>query len=218
MTDFGLVTEGITDQVVIENIIYGYFNNPDLLIQPLQPDRDKDSFGGYEKVFAYCESQEFIEALGSCTYVIIHIDTDVSDNRHFDIPKYEAGRELSVKELRDRVIAKLKELIGRECQDFQYEEYEDKFIFAIAIHSIECWLLPLHCTDAKKIAKIKGCDRHLTECLKKKNQKIQKTLDDYDIISGKHSKQKELNKHYLKNPSFKLFIEDIQNRGITLET
>ncbi|MEA5471630.1 hypothetical protein [Spirulina sp. 06S082] len=220
MIDFGLVTEGIIDQVVIENILYGYFDDPDLLIQPLQPDRDKDSYGGWEKVFEYCESQEFIEALGSCTYIIIHIDTDVSDNKNFDILKHEAGtgRELSVGELRDRVVAKFKEIIGKKCHNFQYEEYEEKFIFAIAIHSIECWLLPLYCDDPKKAAKIKGCDKQLTKCLKKKNSKIkiEKTLDYYEQISRKYSKPKELTQYYPKNPSLKIFIEEMQTRNITL--
>jgi hypothetical protein len=130
MVDFGLVTEGITDQAVIENILYGYFNDPDLLIQPLQPDRDKDAFGGCDKVFEYCESQEFIEALGSCSYVIIHLDTDISER--FGIPQYEKERDLTVEEMRDRIIAKFQELIGKECGNFQYEEYQDKFIGCIS--------------------------------------------------------------------------------------
>lgn len=145
MVDFGLVTEGITDQAVIENILYGYFKNPDLLIQPLQPDRDKDSFGGCDKVVEYYESQEFIEALGSHRYIIIHIDTDIAEK--FGISKYENERDLTVEELRDCVIAKFQEIIGKECHNFQYEEYEDKFIFAIAITKSKnsAKLVKLHC-------------------------------------------------------------------------
>lgn len=211
MVDFGLVTEGITDQAVIENILCGYFKNPDLLIQPLQPDRDKDSFGGCEKVFEYCESQEFIEALGACSYIIIHIDTDIVER--FGISIYENERDLTVEELRDRVITKFKEIIGKECRDFQYEEYEEKFIFAIAIHSIECWLLPLYCKEDKKAEQLKGCYKKLERCLQ---QKIGKNQDYYNEISDKYSKPKELRKHYTKNPSLKLLIEDIQSREITL--
>jgi hypothetical protein len=32
MTTFGLIAEGITDQVVIENILIRYFNNPDKVV------------------------------------------------------------------------------------------------------------------------------------------------------------------------------------------
>lgn len=43
MTTFGLITEGLTDQIVIENILSGYFNTNDLIVNPLQPERDKDN-------------------------------------------------------------------------------------------------------------------------------------------------------------------------------
>jgi hypothetical protein len=43
MISFGLITEGLTDQIVIENILAGYFKNLDLDVEPLQPERDKDN-------------------------------------------------------------------------------------------------------------------------------------------------------------------------------
>jgi hypothetical protein len=36
MVTFGLVAEGVTDHVVLENILIGYFNDPDLVVRPLQ--------------------------------------------------------------------------------------------------------------------------------------------------------------------------------------
>ena len=65
MTNFGLITEGLTDQIVIENILRGYFKNPDLDIRPLQLERDKDDenkftgYGSWSQVFAYCRSRDF---------------------------------------------------------------------------------------------------------------------------------------------------------------
>ena len=41
MKKFGLVSEGITDQEVISNILYGFYNNPDIIINELQPLRDE---------------------------------------------------------------------------------------------------------------------------------------------------------------------------------
>ncbi len=41
MITFGLIAEGPSDQVVIENILVGYFDNPDIIIKPLQPLRDQ---------------------------------------------------------------------------------------------------------------------------------------------------------------------------------
>jgi len=40
MVTFGLICEGITDQIVIENILVGFFNNPDIEVFALQPLRD----------------------------------------------------------------------------------------------------------------------------------------------------------------------------------
>lgn len=56
MTTFGLIAEGITDQVVIENILIGYFNNPDIIVNPLLPLRDEtdknrvDNYSNWLKV------------------------------------------------------------------------------------------------------------------------------------------------------------------------
>jgi hypothetical protein len=64
MISFGLVTEGLTDQIVIENILAGYFNSPDLDIRQLQPERNKDNenkfkYGDWTLVFKYCKSYQF---------------------------------------------------------------------------------------------------------------------------------------------------------------
>lgn len=34
---FGIISEGPTDQIVIENILYGWTADNDLLVTPLQP-------------------------------------------------------------------------------------------------------------------------------------------------------------------------------------
>ncbi|MFB2875510.1 hypothetical protein [Floridanema aerugineum] len=52
MITFGLITEGLTDQIVIEDILSGYFNTADIIVNPLQPERDKDDenksdYGGW---------------------------------------------------------------------------------------------------------------------------------------------------------------------------
>ena len=37
MISFGLITEGITDQIVLENILFGFFNNGDIPIDKKDP-------------------------------------------------------------------------------------------------------------------------------------------------------------------------------------
>ena len=127
MTSFGLITEGITDQIVIENILSGYFNNPDVIFRPLLPLRDEtdknriENYGGWTLVFEYCGSSKFQEAFQFIDYIVIQIDTDTSEDIGYDIPKIEDGKELTVEEMIEKVDEKLRNLIGI---DF-YNEYSE---------------------------------------------------------------------------------------------
>jgi hypothetical protein len=219
MISFGLVTEGLTDQIVIENILAGYFNSPDLDIRQLQPERDKDNenkstYGGWTLVFNYCKSRDFKEALQFIDYIIIQIDTDVSED--YNIPKQDEKGEFTPQQLIEKVIQKFR---GASGDDF-YRKYQQKIIFAISVHSIECWLLPLYYTDKNKKSKFKNCLDTLNLQLPKKEKfRIDakaKNPEYYRIISKQYRKHKVLMKHYAENPSLKTFIEEIQSRDIKI--
>jgi hypothetical protein len=218
MISFGLVTEGLTDQIVIENILAGYFNSPDLDIRQLQPERDKDNenkstYGGWTLVFNYCKSRVFQEALQFIDYIIIQIDTDVSE--HYKIPQQDENGEFTPQQLIEKVIGKFR---GASGDDF-YSKYQQKIIFAISVHSIECWLLPLYYTDSKKY-KVKNCLDTLNRELQKKHKFTidanAKNPEYYREISEQYRKPKVLMKHYAENPSLKNFIEQIQSRDIKI--
>jgi len=118
--------------------------------------------------------------------------------------------------LREIIICATKpNLIGK---DF-YDEYYQQIIFAISVHEIECWLLPLYYNDNKK-AKFKGCLSTLNQALSRTgNRRIStsnKNPDYYETISKQYLKHKVLMSKYEENPSFKVFIEEIEKRGITL--
>ena len=146
MVSFALITEGLTDQIVIEYILSGYFNSKNIVINPLQPERDKDnenksSYAGWTLVFDYFKTKlfDFKGAFQFNDYIISQIDTDVSEEKGFDISKRdENGNELTPDELIIKVKHKLIKLIGEEF----YQKYSEKIIFAISVHSIECWFLP----------------------------------------------------------------------------
>ena len=217
MISFGLVTEGLTDQIVIENILAGYFNSPDLDIRQLQPERDKDNenkstYGGWTLVFDYCKSRDFQESLQFIDYIIIQIDTDVSED--YNIPKQDENGEFTPQQLIEKVIEKFRGAIG---DDF-YSKYQQKIIFAISVHSIECWLLPLYYTDKKNKSKFKSClDTLNPQVYKKHKFRIDaKNPEYYRIISEQYRKHKVLMKHYAENPSLKNFIEEIQSRDIKI--
>ncbi|MEG5030285.1 phage tail protein [Microcoleus sp. AT8-B1] len=220
MISFGLITEGLTDQIVIENILAGYFNSPDLDIRQLQPQRDKDNenkstYGGWTLVFNYCKSRDFQEALQFIDYIIIQIDTDVSELKHYNIRQQDENGKLTPQQLIEKVIEKFR---GAWGDDF-YSKYQQKIIFAISVDFIECWLLPLYYTDSRK-AKITNClDTLNRELAKKHNFTIDakaKNPEYYRIISKPYRKHKVLIKHYADNPSLKTFIEQIQSRDIKI--
>jgi hypothetical protein len=223
MAKIGLITEGITDQIVIENILMGYFNqNEDEIefkeLQPLRDDTDENkakNYGGWNKVIEYCESSKFKGALRFHDYIIVQIDTDVSDKPDgYGIPHSEKGQELSPEQLIEKVVAKFIVLIGKTI----YEKHQDKIIFAISVHSIECWLLPIYYTDNKK-SKIKSCLSTLNKALQRKEKFTidAKNPEYYEIVSGKYCKHKVLMKCYKENPSLKIFIEEVEKRNIVLD-
>lgn len=111
MPTFGLIAEGVTDHVVLENILIGYFNDPDLSmnIRVLQPLRDATDalhgFGGWYNVFEYCASTVFKEAFIQNDYLLIQIDTDCAHLPKFDVPINGESTE----EFIERVIEKFAE-------------------------------------------------------------------------------------------------------------
>jgi hypothetical protein len=220
MISFGLITEGLTDQIVIENILAGYFKNPDLDIRPLQPERDKKDenkfkgYGSWSQVFAYCRLKDFQESFQFNDYIIIQIDTDTS--QEYGIPLQDENGEFTPKELIEKVIEKFKEeIIG----EYFYSQCQQRIIWAISVRSLECWLLPLYYTDSRK-AKITNClDTLNRELAKKHNFTIDanaKNPEYYREISEQYRKHKVLMKHYAENPSFKNFIEEIKSRDIKI--
>jgi hypothetical protein len=209
---FAGIVEGVTDKRVIANILAGYFNNPDIKIAWLQP-RDtiantKEPPAGWTRVLKYCKSEQFKQAFQENEYVIIHIDTDVSPNETFDVPHHnENGELLTTEQLIAKVVNKFRSLIG---EDF-YDQYADKIIFAIAVHSIECWLLPLCLPD--QTAEIDDCLNLLKRDLPSFRAKDHKY---YQRISMEYANQNSLLKLYPENPSLKIFVEELARRNIEI--
>ena len=222
---FAGVTEGLTDQFVIGNILDGYFDS-DLDVNWLQPLTDttdanrSSNYGGWNQVLEYCRSPDFKEAFQFNEYIIIQIDTDVSEEKHYDVPHQDKNnRKFNSEQLIEKVIEKFKTIIGEEF----YNKYQERIIFAITVHCIECWLLPLFPTNIKiKKPIITNCLFKINEALAKKGEKAldrnnEKTTNYYHKISYKYRNNRTLLSLYKENPSFKIFIEEIEKRNITIE-
>jgi len=206
MAKFALACEGITDQIVIENILCGFYKDFDDLdeeIQPLQPPYDattqkqkEGEFGGWEMLLEYLSEKRFRDDVLNSEYVIVQIDTDISEHPNFNVLQHN----LSIEELIIKVIERLTTQIDSK-KEF-YKEHKEKMIFAISVHSLECWILPLY--KSAKNEKISGC----FEALQRESKKIKvlKNYTAYDKFSQPFLKHKELMKIVSQNSSFQIFI------------
>ena len=209
MPTFGLITEGPTDRVVIKQILFGIFNDADLPINPLQPKEDRDP-ANWVKVLDYCCSDDFKPSLVDNDYVIVQIDTDVLIREQLpEKYKVDLSADLPVEEIIDRVCKLLMSLI--DADEIFWENYGEKIIFAISVHQIECWFLPIYFKNKKvKAAKITGCIATLNEVLPQQEKGLYihgKDLAYYSTIA-KHFR-KTILKIYQLNPSLKIFVEHV---------
>ncbi len=147
MKKFGLACEGITDQITLENILCGYYEDPDLddEITQLQPHLDKSSqkqkgFGGWEMLVDYLQSSRFRDDVINVEYLILQLDTDIVEHQGFGGSFRDSnGVEYAPEELIENTISKLVSKINLNNDSF-YTENKEKIIFSICVHSLECWL------------------------------------------------------------------------------
>jgi len=229
MKTFGIISEGPTDQIIIDNILVGFFNNEDFLgvryLQPLRDETDSlaiEKFGGWYKVFEYCRSQNFIEAFEQNDYLIIQIDTDRCEDTHFDVRKSKAdGSLVTPLELIEAVTTKFEMIFTEAFGLEKFELFKHRVIYAICVNEIECWLLPLYYDDRTKSS--------TNNCIHKLNQKISERLGfyidpsnksnqvgNYDKISRGYLKNKTLMTSCNHNPSLQVFIQKLIEKNIDL--
>ena len=144
MTTFALISEGLTDQIILERMIEqicGEMFGDDVEINPLQPLRDATDavtapHAGWELVFEYC-GERAADALAANDYVVIHLDTDQGDHPNFGVPLTHQGADRPYNDLIVDVIAVITARLGGSL----YSTYAERFLFAISVHSMESWLL-----------------------------------------------------------------------------
>jgi hypothetical protein len=233
MLKFAVIAEGSTDQQVIRNILLGYFEkneeNEEPVITYLHPPEyikpkpgvfvNHESVGGWGKVFNYLKSGKYKDPLSKRNYLIIQIDTDVSGEKGFDVAQQENGQALAPEELARRVIERLQACIEADI----LAEYGHRFIFAISVHAIECWLLPLIYLPPKKTEEknkkyveaagaINFCCRDADNELRRRNKsplKKEQNSTSYEEASRGYQKEEVLRRLAPRNPSLKLFIESL---------
>lgn len=204
MYTFGAIVEGITDFPIINSILIGYFNDSTIDINLISPISFKAS-SNYDKVFKSCKPEKLKRAFLANKYIIIHVDTDVSES--FGVSHSEDDKPLSPQQLIDKVIGKFKQKMGEEF----YSQYGHRIIFAIAVHSIECWLFPLLASNDKS-EEIENC----CQILEKTVPSFRKKYDYYQEITERYRNHDDLLNLYPKNPSLKMFIEQLADKNIEI--
>jgi len=223
MGDFALVTEGVTDHAVLKNVLIGFYKEqrePELTFEHPDP-QAAQKFGGWTLVMNYLREKKFRQAFQFNDFVIVQVDTDVAEDPGFDVPKQDANGPLTVAVLVEKVIERLKAEIG----DADLATYGERFLFAVGVEQIECWVLPLWFHDAKG-EQIANCIPRLGQCPNLRDELDKKKLPwiseqrkeplSYDEASRDYRKRKSLLQQGPRNPSLGIFLADLMRRNIQL--
>jgi hypothetical protein len=162
---FAVIAEGPSDFEVLRHVLAGFFSDPDIIVVQLQPAVDatsgRSSPGGWYEVFRFIGSDKFVGAFERADFVVVQIDTDVCEEPHFGVSRRGPdGREREVEEM----VAATRERLIKEIGAANYARFAARLVFAVAVDSIECWLLPLYYTD-KRRGKTTNCLGSLNEAL-----------------------------------------------------
>lgn len=215
---FALISEGPSEHRIIKHIVAKFFKDEDPEINPIQPrlingKQDQTTPGGWNEVLKYCEGDELQDIMVENDYLVIQIDTDQSQTAPFNISHSNTDNTQKIGiDLYSDVIEKMKSLIKQEIKD----TYPDQIIFAICIHTIECWLIPIYYTNIHK-TKTLNCLSTLNDALRKKdihiitpeNKNEPNGIKAYDAVLKNWKKKQDISKSAQHNIGFKKFIESL---------
>lgn len=212
---FAVIAEGPTDFTVLRQLLAGVFTDPDIVVNQLQPAVDATSGhqspGGWYEVFRYLASDRLAGAFDRNDYVVIHIDTDVCEEPYFAVARLDPGgapRDI------DTMLALTRERLIGEIDPALFERVHHRIIFAIAVESIECWLLPLYYETIHRTKTV--------NCLGTLNQKLttaegfsinpeRKEVKRYQtIVRRRLRRAKDIEAAAPHNPSFAAFISALR--------
>jgi len=216
MVKIALISEGITDQLIIKPIVENYFKDIDFKFRPITPITDETDkqigFGSWTNVINSCREENFEEIFIYNDLVIIQIDTDVAHLKGFDVAAVQKGKTIENEDLCSKTIKKLQNIIPEKV----FEKYAERFIFAIGILTIECWLLPI--LNPKQVKKeTNNCLFKLNKSLLKKNKEkinpdnknnsLGKSI--YKELAGKFKNKSIIEKYSKYNIGFEVFVNQL---------
>ncbi len=223
MKDFGLAGEGVTDQIVLENVLFGLYGGVDefdedeiAYLQPLLDATDEDGLGSWTRLLTYLDNKRFRADVLNHQFVIIQVDTDVAAEKGFDVALVDENNqplpvEAIIENVRQRLITQMD-----VAKEGFYDEHKENIVFAISVHSLECWLFNLHNKTPKHAGRILSCESHLRKVVVKDKSlslpKFAKNKTVYDELSSLFYKKKgrKIAEVAKLDTSFRVFIESLQ--------
>lgn len=204
---FAVAGEGLTDFVVLKNLLIGFFKDKNLPVNRLLP-KDKEPVG-WGNVLKFLPSKEFQDGVEYSDYTIVQIDTKECEEWNEGLRNIGDNDSMADSFIKDVITV----LINKIGQEF-YNTNNNKILFAITVHDMECWLLPFNTTAPAHQSKMVNCVTALEHIANKRGFSIhQKNNQDskYYIDFSKEMKDKNnlINKSKL-NPSLKIFIEMLE--------
>ncbi len=212
LAHFALITEGITDQVVLKALLCGHFGR-DLDINRIQPEEDatdesrQGGHGGWERVIDHCTVGKFKEIFSANQYIVIQVDTDVGQEKNFGIALTDKNGDRSESD----IITSVRDVIVARLEPAFYAQYQDRILFAIAVHSLECWLLPLYAKTLAESKKTKNCANLLGTVMQRANQKYAKEYRIYEKIGKAFKKNANIQKCHDNSVSLDIFLNTLSS-------
>jgi hypothetical protein len=213
MTTFSLVTEGITDQAILENILDCITSGQAVTkaLRPLRDETDKrrvadGEFANWELMLEYLASEEILNAIQTSDFVVIQMDTDQCEHPNFGASLHVDGKLKDIEQIIEDCILIIKEKIH---PNFPVNEFS-KLLFAIPVLSSECWLVSIH-DDAHKHTRktVANCEARLKKVLAKTKTKYSKEYEIYLKLSSEFRKPKLLALAAKRTPCLNTFVNKV---------
>lgn len=114
--DFAIIAEGITDQIVLKNVILGFFDEQEEPVvnfeQPLLDATSQSTeyaHGGWTLVRQYFQERKFLQALQLNKYLVVHVDADIASD--LGIARVVDGKQRTPAEFVGAIIEYFRRLI-----------------------------------------------------------------------------------------------------------
>lgn len=212
MPKIGIIAEGETDQIVIENILIGLGVDAADVIQ-LRPkyrtdETDKGYQGGtWQGVKNDCleriEFDRFFQ-IADNELIIIQLDTAECEETDFGVlrPTKENNANYAT-ELRQNVIQKVNTWLDNH--------YENKLLYAITIEEMESWILTIYLNE-DTVQRINPKPKLQAELTRKNvtNKGCRNKKDFFDKQTIDFRKKKNLNVFVARNKSLSDFTESVK--------